>query len=167
MDDVRFTGADLREFCDGFLGGADIAAERRNAETLHLLYQQFNENKLDLMIELVTEDYESVDIAAGDTARGRVAYRRRQEVNRTALPDATAVIKALYLRGSSAVAEVVNRGTHTGPLQLPDGQVIPPTGRRVEGLSCEVYEFRDGKIAKGRLYYDFLTVAKQLGLPSS
>ena len=55
-------------------------------------------------------------------------------------------------------------GTHTGPVTMPDGTEIPPTGRRVEVQGMELVRVRDGKVVADNLYYDNLAVAAQLGL---
>lgn len=165
METVGSLGREFREFLTGLLDGTDSAAEQANTATLRELYRRFNDGRIDAMAQLLTDDYESVDIAAGETSRGPVPYVARQKANRAAMPDARTEIVSLLVRGDVAIAEVLNRGTNTGPFQLPDGSQLPPTGRTVEGLSCEIYRFRDGRIAQGRLYYDFLTVARQLGLP--
>ena len=55
-------------------------------------------------------------------------------------------------------------GTHTGPLVLPDGTELPPTGKRVEVKGMELVRVRDGKVVVDNLYYDNLAVAAQLGL---
>ena len=55
-------------------------------------------------------------------------------------------------------------GTHTGPLPLPDGTELPPTGKRVEVRGMEFVRVRDGKIVVDNLYYDNMAVAVQLGL---
>ena len=165
MGDIPILGQQLRDFFAGFTcQPAESPVERRNTETLRLLYQRFNENELASGTRLLTADYEGLDVPSGEVVRGRDGWRTRQEANRGPLPDATTELMAVSVKGDLAVAEVVNRGTHTRPFPLPDGSMLPPTGRKIEALSCEIYEFRDGLIARGRLYYDFLTVARQLGL---
>lgn len=164
MTEISALGREVREFLAGLVDSAESDTERRNIEALRSLYAAFNGNDLDALAALVAEDYESVDVAAGTTARGREAYRLAQQANRTAFPDATAEVVALHAQGDVLIAEVINRGTNTGPMRLPGGDELPPTGRSIEGRSCEIYEFRDGTPVRGRLYYDFLTVARQLGL---
>ncbi len=165
MDGIGHVGRDLRDFLGAFVGSLESEIERRNAETLGQLYERFNQNNVDGMADLLTADYESIDVAAGETTRGPGAYLERQRSNRAAMPDAQTEIRHLIVRGDVAIAEVVNRGTNTGPFELPGGVQLPPTGRKVDALSCEIYRFRAGRIAQGRLYYDFLTVARQLDLP--
>lgn len=168
MSEIESFGRKLADFTHGLLAGrdgdTDVTNELRNEETLRALYQKFNDNDLDAASALLTEDYEGIDVPSGEVARGREGWRQRQAANRVPLPDARTTIQSLVVKGDFAVAEVLNEGTHTAPFPLPGGGEHPPTGNRVRGLSCELYQFRDGKIARGTLYYDFLTVAKQLGL---
>jgi predicted ester cyclase len=70
-----------------------------------------------------------------------------------------------YVEQDDAFAdEWIFVGTHTGPLLLPDGTELPPTGKRVEVRGMELVELRDGKIVVDNLYYDNLALAGQLGL---
>jgi len=55
-------------------------------------------------------------------------------------------------------------GTHTGPVTLPDGTQIPPTGRSVQIRGMEFVQLRDGEIVVDNLYYDSLAMLAQLGL---
>jgi predicted ester cyclase len=67
-------------------------------------------------------------------------------------------------QGDAFADEWVFVGTHTGPLQLPDGTELAATGRRVEMPGMEFVKVRDGKIVVDNLYYDNLGVAAQFGL---
>jgi ketosteroid isomerase-like protein len=166
---VGYNGSTMtgRGMAVGRNGDCDVSTESRNEKTLRALYQKFNENDLAGASALLTDDYEGVDVPSGGVVHGQEGWRQHQAANRQPMPDARAEIVSLLVKGDVAVAEVVNEGTQTEPFPLPDGSVHPPTGNRVRGLSCELYEFRDGRIARGTLYYDFLTVARQLGLPLS
>jgi predicted ester cyclase len=64
---------------------------------------------------------------------------------------------------NGAVIEFIGRGTHTGTLASPMGE-IPPTGRRVELPFCEVYRITNGKIVGGSTYFDLAGMLQQLGL---
>lgn len=49
-------------------------------------------------------------------------------------------------------------GTHDGIFHG-----IPPTGKFTEVDGCDLFYFRDGKIAKVRSYFDFMVLLRQLG----
>lgn len=55
-------------------------------------------------------------------------------------------------------------GTHTEPLQLPDGQTVSPTGRQVTMRSVDIATVADGKIVRHDFYFDQLDMLTQLGL---
>src|SRR5437870_3043913 len=66
----------------------------------------------------------------------------------TAFPDLTQEVQLLVDAGEYAFAEVVARGTHTGPLATPEGD-IGPTGRTIEVPFCVVVHARDGLLVDG------------------
>ncbi len=79
-------------------------------------------------------------------------------------PDLTVTITNQVVTDDQVVNECVWRGTHTGPLQSPAGE-IPPTGKPVTGgRFCEVWEIQGGQIARLRNYQDVSTWLRQLGL---
>jgi ketosteroid isomerase-like protein len=55
-------------------------------------------------------------------------------------------------------------GTHTGPLELPDGQSAPPTGKQLTMRSVDIATVADGKIVRHDFYFDQLDLLTQLGL---
>lgn len=66
---------------------------------------------------------------------------------------------------TGVTTEFRGRGTHTGPLVGPMGE-IPPTRRQVDIPFCDVVQIKDGKIVSIHLYYDVATMMGQLGLVS-
>jgi predicted ester cyclase len=77
-----------------------------------------------------------------------------------AFPDLAQEVANIVAAGESAFAEAIARGTHSGPLETPDGEV-PPTGRKIEIRFCVVT--RAGR-RRRREYYDSMTLPTQLGL---
>lgn len=55
-------------------------------------------------------------------------------------------------------------GTHTGPLQLPDGQSVPATGKQAKVRSVDIATVAKGKIVRHDFYFDQLDMLTQLGL---
>jgi steroid delta-isomerase-like uncharacterized protein len=127
------------------------------------LFEAFNEGDLERAAATVSEDFELVDVAAGQTFRGPDGCREWLEIFRTALPDARTEIVNLFTDGTQVASEHTGRGTHAGPLVTAAG-AIPASGRQVELRIGEIYEVRDGKITKLYAYYDSATLMRQLGL---
>jgi steroid delta-isomerase-like uncharacterized protein len=51
-------------------------------------------------------------------------------------------------------------GTFTGPLEPPG---FAPTGDRIEFEGADFHEYRDGRVARLRIVFDMMDVARQLG----
>jgi predicted ester cyclase len=66
--------------------------------------------------------------------------------------------------GDTAIDEGWFIGTHTAPLNLPTGDVVPPTGRQVRVRSCDIATVVGGKIKEHHLYFDQADFLGQLGL---
>jgi ketosteroid isomerase-like protein len=81
----------------------------------------------------------------------------------TSFPDAHVEVQAVHVVDDIAVEEGIFRGTQSGVLHGPMGD-IPPTGRSVEVDYIQVLRFRDGKHVSFNLMFDQLTMLGQLGL---
>ena len=55
----------------------------------------------------------------------------------------------------------MRRGTHTGPLDTPEGE-IPPTGNRVRMPEVIVMEMESGKVEVMKAYVDRHAIMAQL-----
>lgn len=55
-------------------------------------------------------------------------------------------------------------GTMTGPMKLPNGDVIPPTNKSFEVEFCTVAHWVDGQIVEENLMYDQISLMQQIGL---
>ena len=80
-----------------------------------------------------------------------------------AFPDGKLEITNCVVQGDNVVVEYVGRGTQTGALRSPMGE-LPASGRRVEVPCVECLRFRDGKLAEGRMYFDAFSMLQQLGI---
>ena len=81
-----------------------------------------------------------------------------------AMPDVRYEVADRHEAGKVAVYEGYVVGTNTGPLGLPTGGTLPPTGRQVRVRSCDVARVEDGTITTYRAYFDQLELLGQLGL---
>ena len=91
------------------------------------------------------EDCEVIDVPSGMTSRGPDGYKQLILFFEEGFPDSGIEIINLFASEDQAVVEFIGRGTNTGPLHMPTGDV-PPTGRVVEMRFCDVYRVSNGKI---------------------
>ncbi len=80
----------------------------------------------------------------------------------TALPDLQFQQVGIRANGNMVYQELIILGTHNGPLELPNGSMVNPTGIRVK-LPAEVYHtFNDhGGFISSTGYVNLLDVMKQ------
>jgi len=132
-------------------------------ETIRKLFDGFNSKDYDAIVALVADDFELIDCASGERYTGPEGARRNAEGWLMPFADVKVELLNVVTSGDWAVAEAVGRGTHTGPMQTPMGEVAP-TGRKMELHFCSVIRVQDGKIVEERDYYDVMTIANQRGL---
>jgi steroid delta-isomerase-like uncharacterized protein len=107
------------------------------------------------------------DAFVRDVARGRQALGV-DEVRDTlarwlaAVPDATFEVTALAETDERAGAQVVVRGTHTGPF-ADDWGPVPATGKPIDLPFAVVCALHDGRIVETHLYYDLATLLLAVG----
>jgi len=133
-----------------------------NRKLLDRYVKLYNIGDLDGCVDLYAED--AVQTMSDGIFVGRGAIRDRLARDLAGFPDATYTVGTFVEQGDSFADEFTVVGTHTGPLLLPDGTRLPPTGRRVEIKGMELVRVRDGQIVVDNLYYDSMAVLAQLGL---
>jgi steroid delta-isomerase-like uncharacterized protein len=85
-----------------------------------------------------------------------MAYFRE---TRRAFPDQRNELLALHHADDAVLVEAVIRGTHKGPLRS-----LPPTGREYELPILAIFMFDGDELTCERVYFDQLTVLRQLGI---
>jgi steroid delta-isomerase-like uncharacterized protein len=135
-----------------------------HAKLVRSHFDAVNDRQIARVAETInTADAAWTNVPAGATFRGPAGYADFLGIWLGAFPDAKVEVTNISAGDDWAVAEFIGRGTHTGPLKTPAGDV-PPTGRPFELRFCEVYRVKNGKIAACNLYYDAAGMMRQLGL---
>ncbi len=134
-----------------------------NARLVQALYAAFNHHEFDRCLAMAAPDIEVVAHGLQHTFRGSDGFREFIEGWATAIPDGKIEILNQIANDEGVAMECGFRGTHSGPLAGPGGE-IPPTGRAVDLRFCEVYAIWNGKIASFHNYADSATLMGQLGL---
>jgi len=72
--------------------------------------------------------------------------------------------KTLFGQGDWTCSVAIFSGTMKGPMKAPDGTEIPPTNKSFKVDFCTVAHWKDGQIVEEKLFYDLISVMKQIGL---
>jgi len=142
------------------------AAEAMTEEETKALVEReleiWNAGKLALIDELYDPEYVSHDYAYHEELVGLDALKEMITSMRTAFPDFNLTFDEIIVMGDKTVTRWTSIGTHTGPMQTPDGE-FPPTGNEVRlsgvGISLRVNE----KIVEEWSYFNALDMLTQLG----
>ena len=84
---------------------------------------------LDKSLALFAEDCEVIDVPSGMTSRGPNGYKQVILFFEDGFPDSGIEITNMFATENQAAVEFTGRGTNTGPLHMPTGD-LPPTGHR-------------------------------------
>jgi steroid delta-isomerase-like uncharacterized protein len=133
-----------------------------NSDLLDHYVERYNAGDLDACMELYADD--AVQLMHDGLFSGRPDIQERLARDLTAFPDATYTVVSFFEQGDAFADEWTFTGTNDGPLVLPDGTQMPPTGKQVEIRGMELVRMRDGKIIVDNLYYDMAGALIQLGL---
>jgi hypothetical protein len=72
--------------------------------------------------------------------------------------------KVLFASGEWTCSIARFQGTMKGPMKMPDGSEIPPTGKSFDIDFCTVAKWDNDQIVEENLMYDLVTFMKQIGL---
>ena len=117
-----------------------------------------NRHQYDATIE--TFDHPRYElIGTGDVYDGPDEVARYFEETRTAFPDQRNELISLHHSDDAVIVEAMLYGTHRGPLRG-----LPPTGQKFEMRFCAIFVFDEDRLVCERVYFDFVTVLRQLGV---
>ena len=126
---------------------------------------EFEEKSIDATMATMTSDpfVNHVPVMTGGTGSDEVRHFYSTYFIPGHPPDTEVVPVARTVGDDRVVDELIHKFTHTieMPWILPG---VPPTGKRVEVAVIVVVQFKDGKIAGERIYWDQASVLAQVGL---
>lgn len=100
--------------------------------------------------------------APGVELTGKAARRLAENVWLDAFSDNEVETVRRFIDGEDIVDFAIMSGVHTGPLALPGGQSLPPTGARISGPYVARYRIVNGQVVHQQVIYDRLTLVEQL-----
>lgn len=139
------TKVDLKKVADNYLK----AVNSRDAAAVAKLY---------------TEDAIMIMPGESEPIQGRKAIEENQVALFRAMPDFKVEFTLILISGDHITFEGVGRGTFTGPLTSPEGD-IPPTGSSLALKFVFIAKVtKEGLIEEDRTYFDTAEQMRQLGL---
>ncbi len=130
---------------------------------MHRVDTAWNERDFDTLEQLHAPDGVFFFTIPGGADRAAHVQEMRNFL--TAFPDHQIELPHLALFGQDDMVTAVSRssGTHTAPMALPDGRVIPPTGKVVNMVMTTVARVANGQFAEEIVTFDTLDFFSQLG----
>jgi predicted ester cyclase len=137
--------------------------------------KQINAQLLAERIQLAVQDRDPAALAAlytedailhegSQVVQGREAIEKTYTASLGAFSENTIDFWNIMTCSDYFIYEGTRRGTHTGLLITPQGQ-IPPTGRKIEfSFAFFAKMSPEGLIAEDRTYFDSALMMQQLGL---
>ncbi len=131
------------------------------ARTERIYEEVFNQGNLDVIDELLADDFVEHEELPPGIPQGKDAPRAFATMFRSAFPDFNMAVEEMLQDGNKVIARVRVSGTHKGELMG-----IPPTDKTFNVGAIDILEFRDDKIIGHWGITDTAGMMEQLGVTS-
>jgi steroid delta-isomerase-like uncharacterized protein len=137
----------------------DIRGLRATRDTVIREHME-SENRLDFDVTIATFEHPRYElVGTGQVFDGEEQVRKYYAASRAAFPDQRNEIHTLRHADDAVVVEFDLLGTHLGNFAGFD-----PTGRTFRCRMAAIFEFDGDRIVCERIYFDSVTILRQLGL---
>jgi steroid delta-isomerase-like uncharacterized protein len=130
------------------------------ADVVTQYFESLSSGDVDAAVALVADDSD-FRTPMGSLV-GRDAIRGYLGSFDVAFPEASYRIDTMVESTATVAAEGIYVATHSGPLPLPDGSRLEPTGRTVTTPFVTMFRVVDGEIVSHRPYWDVAGFLAQL-----
>jgi predicted ester cyclase len=138
-----------------------MSVDENKAIFRRMIEEVWNQKRLDVADELFTADATSP--SAPDLPAGPAGVKMIAGMFLNAFPDLHIDIEHEVAEGDRVFGHLRERGTHTGPLATPTGEV-PATGKSVDFNEMAIVRIVDGKIAESWYDMDMVGMLMQIGV---
>lgn len=138
---------------------------KSNLHAIEKALEEFNVHNLEAFIEFYSESATHFQPNRAEPLEGKKEiFDDYFKSTLVAFPDIQFVKSVIFGQNNWACIEGVLKGTHKGPLEGPNGEVISPTNYIVSVPICFVIQMENGKAIEVHEYNDQLGFLKQLNL---
>ena len=135
---------------------------KENEQLALTVIEAINTRDLSRWAQMLADDYtaEYPGVPVLNKAQS-FAYNQRFV---TAFPDLHFDVHSVVAQGDQVFIHWTVSGTHTERLATVTGRTIPPTRRRATVPGVMLLKVREGKILRGHMFWDQLSLLDQLGI---
>ena len=126
-------------------------------------WDEYYAKDVDRLMARYADDAE-VLLPGAPPMQGKDAIRAVWQMYWAAFPDEHPTSMRHIVDGTTIVTEFTSLSTHTGPLPMPTGEMLPPTGRKVTFRGVAVQDVSGELITRQVFYFDNLDLMTQLGV---
>jgi steroid delta-isomerase-like uncharacterized protein len=131
------------------------------ADDFFAVWQRAWETDTAAVLEHVTDDIEYWDVTLTETLRGRAAYASYVDGFFAAFTAITWSLREPVIAEGDRVTEPWRcQARNSGPLWIG----LPASGRTIDTIGTDIFEFRDGRVCREHSFYDVTGNLRQLGL---
>ncbi|KRB42477.1 MAG: ester cyclase [Pseudomonadota bacterium] len=130
------------------------------AQVVDAMHAAFRVSDLDGIARYWADDVKYQ--APGVELLGKVARIQAEHVWLDAFTSNNVETTRRFVDGDEIVDFAIMSAMHTGPLALPGGPVLPPTGVQISAPYVARYRIVDGRVVYQHVIYDRLALVEQL-----
>ncbi len=142
---------------------AEAMTEEKMKARVEQEMEILNAGNLALVDELYVPEYVSHNYATNEEQVGLGALKEGITSMRKTFPDINVTYDEIIIMGDKTVIRWTMKGTNTGPLQTTEGELLPPTGKKVRVSGVTISRRVNKKIVEEWIYFNVLDMVIQFG----
>ena len=135
-----------------------MSTEENKAIVRRVNDEVWSEGQLDVIDELIADDFVATIVGAPEEIRGPQGFREFVVMYRKAFPDLRLTVDEQFAEGETVVTRWTATGTNEGELMG-----MPPTGKQATTAGININRVSGGKLVEGWGLFDQLGLLQQIG----
>jgi len=135
-----------------------MSTEENKAIVRRVNNEVWSEGHLDVIDELIADDFVATVVGAPEQIRGPQGFREFVVMYRTAFPDLRITVDEQFAEGETVITRWTATGTNEGELMG-----MPATGKQVTTAGININRISGGKLVEGWGLFDQLGLLQQIG----